>query len=110
MRKELTIHLVNPITLKGVPVSQLTMREPSMAEEEDSMAMAIDMGRGQNPLTNEMFMYSLLCSIPYDAIRVMKSVDYHKLRSAYGEFVRPQPVRATDVGTPPASLDISVGE
>lgn len=89
MRRTTTIILDNPLRVGGADVSELEMKEPTMAEEEDSMALAVDMGRGNVPLTNEMCMYSLLCRVPYEAIRTMTSADYEKLRRAYNGFVRP---------------------
>lgn len=91
--RTVTIPLSHPLTVGGKPLAELTMSEPTMAEEEDSMAMAVDMGRGQVPLTNEMCMYSLLCNVPYDAIRTMTSADYQQLREAYGRFTRPTKAR-----------------
>lgn len=98
--RTVTIPLDNPVVVGGKPLADLTMKEPTMAEEEDSMAMAVDMGRGQVPLTNEMCMYSLLCSVPYDVIRTMTSADYAKLRDAYGRFTRPTKARGRSGGTP----------
>ena len=87
--RTVTIALSRPLRLKTGEIFELEMKEPTMAEEEDSMAMAVDMGRGQVPLTTEMCMYALLCNVPYSAIRSMPSVDYEKLRNAYQSFVRP---------------------
>lgn len=98
--RTIAITLENPLRVKGADVSELIMKEPTMAEEEDSMALAVDMGRGNVPLTNEMCMYSLLCNVPYDAIRAMTSADYEKLRRAYNGFVRPTR-RTARPGTPP---------
>lgn len=105
--RTVTIPLDAPVIVGGKPLAELTMKEPTMAEEEDSMAMAVDMGRGQVPLTNEMCMYSLLCSVPYDVIRTMTSADYAKLRDAYGAFVRPTHPGRSRHGTPKTNSEPS---
>lgn len=111
MRRTTTITLDNPLRLKGGDVFELEMKEPTMAEEEDSMALAVDMGRGNVPLTNEMCMYSLLCNVPYESVRTMTSADYEKLRRAYNGFVRPIGRAASrgNSGTPPKNSGSSAG-
>lgn len=111
MRRTTTIILDNPLRVGGTDVSELEMKEPTMAEEEDSMALAVDMGRGNVPLTNEMCMYSLLCRVPYEAIRTMTSADYEKLRRAYNGFVRPigRAASRRNNGTPPKNSGSSAG-
>lgn len=96
----ITITLDNPVAVGGKSLAALTMREPTMAEEEDAMAQAVDLGRGTVPLTTEMCMYGLLCGIPYDAVRSMKSTDYQKLRDAYQRFTRPTGTPRPEPGTP----------
>lgn len=99
--RTVAITLESPLRVRGADVFELEMKEPTMAEEEDAMALAVDMGRGQVSLTNEMCMYGLLCNVPYDAIRAMTSADYEKLRRAYSGFVRPIGRRKErSVGTP----------
>ena len=105
--RTVTITLDNPLRLKGADVFELEMKEPTMAEEEDSMALAVEMGRGNVPLTNEMCMYSLLCGVPYETIRAMISADYEKLRRAYNGFVRPIGRRKERAGTPPKNSESS---
>ena len=111
MRRTTTITLDNPLRLKGGDVFELEMKEPTMAEEEDSMALAVDMGRGNVPLTNEMCMYSLLCNVPYESVRTMTSADYEKLRRAYNGFVRPigRTASRRNSGTPPKNSGSSAG-
>lgn len=111
MHRTTTIILDNPLRVGGADVSELEMKEPTMAEEEDSMALAVDMGRGNVPLTNEMCMYSLLCRVPYEAIRTMTSADYEKLRRAYNGFVRPigRAASRRNSGTPPKNSGSSAG-
>lgn len=111
MRRTTAITLDNPLRLKGADVFELEMKEPTMAEEEDSMALAVDMGRGNVPLTNEMCMYSLLCNVSYEAVRTMTSADYEKLRRAYNGFVRPigRAASRRNSGTPPKNSDSSAG-
>lgn len=94
----ITIPLDAPLAVGGKSLAALTMREPTMAEEEDAMAQAVDLGRGMVPLTTEMCMYASLCNVPYDAVRSMKSVDYQKLRDAYQRFTRPTATRPEDAG------------
>lgn len=102
-----TITLDHPLTLRGGPVSELTMPEPTMAVEEDALTMAIDLGRSQNPLTSEMCLYSVLVEVPYDVIRTMRAADYQKLRDAYAALTRPQKAPVEN-GTPPENLPHSV--
>lgn len=98
-----TIILDHPIILRGGPVSELTMPEPTIAIEEDALTMVTGLGRTQNPLTSEMCMFSLLVEVPYDVIRTMRSGDYQKLRDAYAALTRPKLPLAPPVadGTPP---------
>ncbi len=105
--RTVTIALSRPLRLKTGEIFELEMKEPTMADEEDSMAMAVDMGRGQVPLTNEMCMYAMLCNVPYEAIRSMHSGDYEKLRVAYRDFVRPTIAPSMSLGTPNANSDVS---
>lgn len=93
-----SITLNTPLVLGGKTLDSLTMREPTMAEEEDAMAQAVDLGRGTVPLTTEMCMYALLCNISYDAVRGLKSADYQKLRDAYQRFTRPTGTLPEDAG------------
>lgn len=111
MRRTTAITLDNPLRVGGADVFELEMKEPTMAEEEDSMALAVDMGRGNVPLTNEMCMYSLLCNVPYEAVRTMTSADYEKLRRAYNGFVRPigRAESRRNSGTPPKNSGSSAG-
>lgn len=105
--KNATIPLDNPLTISGASITTLSMREPTMAEEEDAMSMAVDLGRGTVPLTTEMCMYALLCNISYDAVRGMKSADYQKLRDAYQRFTRPTGTSRPEPGTPDGNSEPS---
>lgn len=89
--KTLSVPLSRPLTVGGKQLDSLTMREPTLAAEEDGLALAVDLGRGNVPLTAEMCMFALLCGVNYDAMREMRSSDYARLRAAYEKLSRPTP-------------------
>lgn len=112
MREEKII-LSKPLSVAGSPVAELTMREPTMAVEEDATQDAILFGRGNNPITGEMCTFARLCGIKYEDIRALPTPDYEKLRAAYQRLCAPLSFAASPPepdGTPRKSFAASEGE
>lgn len=84
-----TVTLSRPITVGGVSTAQITLREPTVGTEEDSLNIAIGLGRENNPITAEICAVSMLSGVPYDVLRQLSPLDYDKLRRAYHDYIRP---------------------
>lgn len=104
MRTQL-ITLSQAVTVGGVPVTTLTMREPTIGVEEDALSMAVSLGRESNILTTEICLLSRLTGVTYDAVRQMPQHDYVKLRSAYDVLARPTEPKTADQSQPEAVPD-----
>ena len=109
---KIEISLDYPVKVGGKALSVLEMREPTMADEEDSMDMAISLGRPRNPITTEMCILGILCGVPYEEVRRMHTVDYKKMRSCYDKLTRPtRPLSiSAEAGTQEMNSEVSAGD
>lgn len=79
-----------PITVNGQKWASVTMRPSTMGDEEDAQVMALE-NASAAPLTQEMFLFSVLTGIPYDDMRAIPPYQYRILRAAYDELNKPRP-------------------
>lgn len=87
--KEKTIDLLEPVTVGGVEMPQVSIRRSTVGDEEDAMEMAIRLKRPKNSVTVEVCMFSKLTKLPYDVVRSMCGQDYTALRDALSELNTP---------------------
>ena len=80
--KEITVTLAQPVMLRGVEVSSVTVRPSTVGDEEDAMQQAIQLKKARNPVTVEMCLLSRVARVPYDVLRSMNGRDYAALRGA----------------------------
>lgn len=86
MASEKIVKLVEPITVGGKEISEVTVRRSTVGDEEDAMQSAVQLKRGKNPLTVEMCLMARVSKLPYDAVRSMHGPDYAALRQALNEL------------------------
>ena len=81
------LELLEPIIIQGQPTKKLTVRMPTVGDEEDSMEMAIMFGRASNTMTLEMCLFSKITGVPYDVLRTMDAHNYGLIRDAANSIV-----------------------
>jgi len=89
MKKVEQVTLKEPLTIGGQTFTTIDVRRPCVGDEEDAMEQAISMGRGENRVTLEICLFSILTSIPYDKLRGMDAEDYTAIRKAADAVSRP---------------------
>lgn len=83
--KTKNIKLIEPVTVGGKEITEITVRRSTIGDEEDAMQAAIQMKRGKNPLCVEMNLMSRVSKLPYDVLRSMHGQDYQQIRNALNE-------------------------
>ena len=90
MKKVETVVLDEAVEVKGRgKVTDVEVRRPTVADEEDAMDMAIGMRKGDNRITLEVCTYSRVTGIKYEDLRNMDADDFTKIRNAYARVVAP---------------------
>ena len=89
MKKVEQVTLNEPLTIGGKTYTTIDVRRPCVGDEEVAMEQAISMGRGENRVTLEMCLFSILTGIPYDQLRGMDADDYTAIRKAADAVSRP---------------------
>lgn len=89
MKRVKQVVLREPLTIGGQRYTSIDVRRPCVGDEEDAMEQALAMGRGENRVTMELCLYSLLTQIPYDQLRTMDADDYRNIRDAVRDVSRP---------------------
>ena len=84
------VKLLEPITVGGEEVTEISIRRSTVGDEEDAMEMAIRLKRPKNSVTVEVCMFSKLTRLPEDAIRSLYGPDYTALREALNELNAPE--------------------
>ncbi|WP_288230892.1 phage tail assembly protein [uncultured Desulfovibrio sp.] len=91
MARTRTVALSEPIEVGGKALAEVVVRRSTVGDEEDAMQQAVQLKRGQNPVTVEMCLLSRVTRLPYDAIRSLHGADYAAIREALGELNGPVP-------------------
>ena len=89
MKRSEKVVLSVPVDMKGEKVTEIEVRRPTVADEEDAMDMAIQMGKSENRITLEICSYAKVTGLKYDTIRSMDADDFVKIRAAYSRVVAP---------------------
>lgn len=90
MLREERIELKNPVEKKaGQMVTELTLRRPTVGDEEDAMDNAILLGKENNRITLEICTYAKLTGLKYETLRTMDPDDFVKIRNAYARLLSP---------------------
>jgi hypothetical protein len=76
---DITLH--KPMTIDGVQVTSVRMREPTVADQEAASVMT------GSDATREIQTFANLCNITPDDIRKMTMRDYKRLQTAYVGFI-----------------------
>lgn len=75
------ITLAKPLEVMGAMVTVVTMREPTVADQEASQAME------GSDATREINEFANLCQLAPDDIRKMSLRNYQRVRAAYLSFI-----------------------
>ncbi len=86
MAKTITVPLSRPVRVAGKDIAEVSVRESTIGDEEDALQEAVQIKRGNNPLSIEMLLLARMASLPYDVLRSMPSSDYIRLRDAYNSL------------------------
>lgn len=90
MQSEIKISLANPVEFKnGEKVSEITMRRPTVGDEEDAMDLAISLRKSENRITLELCTYAKVTGLKYETLRTMEPEDFVKIRAAYAALLAP---------------------
>ena len=81
--EEKKVTLIEPVTVAGQEVREVTLRRSTIGDEEDAMQQAIALGRKGNPLTTEACLLSRVTGLPYDVLRSMHGPNYAAIRAAH---------------------------
>lgn len=77
------IELRKPVTDAGVPLTQLSMREPTVGDQLKVFKMG-----GKTPMEQEVILFANLCEISPAAIEMLTPRDYKRLSDAYLGFTK----------------------
>lgn len=86
MENRKVIILNEPLEVGGNLLNEIEMKRPTIGDEEDAMQIAIELKKGNNPLSVEMCLIGRLTKLPYDKIRMLHSKDYAQFRAALHEL------------------------
>lgn len=100
MSRTRTVALSEPIEVGGKALAEVVVRRSTVGDEEDAMQQAVQLKRGQNPVTVEMCLLSRVTRLPYDAIRSLCGTDYAAIREALGQLNGPVPGDTEENPTP----------
>ncbi|KVE33907.1 phage tail assembly protein [Burkholderia sp. TSV86] len=76
-----TITLSKPLEVNGVPLQEVTMREPTLDDQ-----VASNEARGSDVL-KEITLFANLCTVAPADLRRLKLRDYLRLQAAFGNFL-----------------------
>lgn len=82
MENTRVVKLLEPLAVGGSEITEVTVRRPTIGDEEDALQHAIQMKRGKNDLTVEMCLLARVSRLPFDALRSMHGGDYAQIRAA----------------------------
>lgn len=86
MAETKTVKLAEPIQMGAKEITEVTLRRSTVGDEEDAMQQAVQLKRGKNPVTVEMFLFAKVTRLTYDAIRSMYGTDYAAIREAFNDL------------------------
>ncbi|MDR2891595.1 MAG: phage tail assembly protein [Deltaproteobacteria bacterium] len=93
---EANVTFATPARINGKMLNGCTLRLSTIGDEEDSQAMAVDLGRPLVPLTSEMCLFSALTGISYDDMRTLSLANYVRIRAAYREVNAMRPTNPAE--------------
>ena len=99
MKRVEKIVLDEPVELRGKQVTEIEVRRPTVADEEDAMEQAIQLDKADNRITLEICIYSRVTGLKYEVLRKMDADDFVKIRTAYARVVAPLAHNAPDASS-----------